>query len=61
MNRDERLRAEGAMNALDVAGPRIIALEMALEGLLHRHCDGSDERYWAEWDTANEALAKEKQ
>ena len=31
-------------------------LREALEGLLARHCDGSDERHWAEWDTAKEAL-----
>lgn len=33
--------------------PRALA---ALRGLLHRHCDGSDERYWAEWDDAQEAI-----
>ena len=31
-------------------------LRNALEGLLARHCDGSDEWHWAEWDTAKEAL-----
>ena len=31
-------------------------LRIALEGLLARHCDGSDERHWAEWDTVKEAL-----
>jgi len=29
----------------------------ALKGLLARHNDGTDERYWAEWDTAQDALA----
>lgn len=32
------------------------AMRDALRGLLHRHCDGSEEQYWAEWDTASEAL-----
>jgi len=37
------------------------ALRSALKGLLHRHNDGSEEKYWAEWDTANEALATDQQ
>lgn len=32
-------------------------LREALHGLLARHGDGSDERYWAEWDTARDALS----
>ena len=39
-----RLRAENAR------------LRMALEGLLARHCDGSDEWHWAEWDTLKQDL-----
>jgi hypothetical protein len=31
-------------------------LKEALAGLLARHKDGSDERHWAEWDTAREVL-----
>lgn len=26
-------------------------LTAALDGLLARHCDGSEEQHWAEWDT----------
>ena len=37
---------------------RVIELEEALEGLLARHCGGSEERHWAEWDTAQEALGR---
>lgn len=29
----------------------------ALQGLLARHRDGSDESHWAEWDAAEQALA----
>ncbi len=61
-----RLRAEGAINALDVVGPRILELEVeknllltALKGLIYRHGDRSDEHgSWGEWDTAIEAVAK---
>lgn len=35
---------------------RIAKLEEALRGLLDRHRDGSEEQYWAEWDTAIDAL-----
>ena len=37
------------------AGPLLLA---ALQGLVMRHMDGSDEAHWAEWDTAREAIAK---
>ena len=37
------------------------ALLEALEGLLIRHCDGSEEKYWAEWDAARAALAQAKE
>jgi len=39
--------------ALIAAAP---ALYAALEGLLARHNDGSEEKHWAEWDTARDAL-----
>ena len=32
----------------------------ALKGLLARHNDGTDERYWAEWDTAQDALERKR-
>jgi hypothetical protein len=35
-------------------------LKEALTGLLARHKDGSDERHWAEWDTAREVLKEVK-
>lgn len=38
----------------------ISLLFRALSGLLYRHNDGSDEKYWAEWDVATEALKKTK-
>ena len=34
-----------------------VKLAEALEGLLTRHNDGSEEEKWAEWDTAQAALA----
>lgn len=37
------------------------SLKAALKGLLHRHNDGSDEKWWAEWDTAAEALGTDKE
>lgn len=36
------------------------ALLAALEGLIARHNDGSDEEWWAEWDTAAEAVSEAK-
>lgn len=35
-------------------------LKNALVGLLARHCDGTPEQYWGEWDTAQEALQEGK-
>lgn len=34
---------------------QVARLTAALDGLFVRHCDGSEEQYWAEWDTANAA------
>lgn len=34
------------------------AMLTALQGLFHRHNDGSQEGPWAEWDTAVEAIVK---
>ncbi len=31
-------------------------LKVALRGLLDRHNDNTEEEYWAEWDTAIDAL-----
>lgn len=40
---------------LIAAAPAMLA---ALQGLFHRHNDGSQEGPWAEWDTAVEAIVK---
>lgn len=36
---------------------QVKTLGEALDGLLARHCDGSDERHWAEWDAIDRIIA----
>lgn len=40
---------------------QVVRLTAALDGLCIRHCDGTEEEYWAEWDTAYAVRASKEE
>jgi len=55
------LDLEAARLAHDTLTELVREMKTALEGLVARHRDGSEEKHWAEWDTASDVLIKAKE
>jgi hypothetical protein len=56
-----RRRAQASEVKVAEQAETIDRLTDALRGLWERHNDGSEERFWVEWDTAQDILAIEVQ